>query len=316
MKTESKPPSPRHELDKHVPAQIWEQIFSYLYPSQLCRLSMVNKAFEIIISSLPIWRYLFTKNVFRKQRLRFLRGIPESKSYMLYMCANSLHICEECGYQERFGSKNLADLPLPVLVRLSKRHCSSDEELVLSDEQIVSQLENIVFQAGQSKFLDEEDESSDEENEYSDEENESSDEKIGSSDEKIGSLDEEIESSDESIEYLGSQLNLTWTVRKCHNCRRAQGEGLGNAEFEATVPRTSPPPLPKTVSEWCQIYPGYKRFVDYEGFGYDRTTTEDMVLNDLEIYYGGAVGAEASSKSALEYDDKTKARILWYRQQD
>src|SRR5690348_10681543 len=82
MKTESKPPSPRHELDKHAPAEIWEQIFSYLYPSQLCRLSMVNKTFETIVSSLPIWRYLFTENTVRK-RLRFLRGIPESKSYML-----------------------------------------------------------------------------------------------------------------------------------------------------------------------------------------------------------------------------------------
>ncbi|OAQ32549.1 hypothetical protein K457DRAFT_16112 [Linnemannia elongata AG-77] len=30
------------------------------------------------------------------KRLRLLRNIPESKSYMLYMCAGSLHICEEC----------------------------------------------------------------------------------------------------------------------------------------------------------------------------------------------------------------------------
>ncbi|KAG0065862.1 hypothetical protein BGZ89_007844 [Linnemannia elongata] len=279
MKTESKPPSPRHELDKHVPAEIWERIFSYLYPSQLCRLLMVNKTFETIVSSLPIWRYLFTENTVRK-RLRFLRDIPESKSYMLYICANSLHICEECGYQHRFGSKNLANLPLPVLVRLSESHCSSDEEIVFSDEEI-----------------------------------EFPDEQIESSDEKIKSLDEETE-SEENFEYLGSQVNLTWTVRKCCDCRKAQGEGLGHGEFEATVPRTSPPPLPKTAPEWCKIYPGFKRIVDFEGFGYDLYVNEDTVLSELEIYYGGALGAEASSKSALEYDGKTKARILWYRQQD
>ncbi|KAK5805457.1 hypothetical protein F5H01DRAFT_353760 [Linnemannia elongata] len=286
MKTESKTPSPRHELDKHVPAEIWEQIFSYLYPSQLCRLSMVNKAFEIIISSLPIWRYLFTKNAFRK-RLRFLRGITESKSYMLYMCANSLHICEECGYQERFGSKNLADFPLPVLVRLSESHCSSDEEIVFSDEEI----------------------------EFPDEQIEFSDEKIKSLDEEVESLDEETE-SEENFEYLGSLVNLTWTVRKCCDCRKAQGEGLGSGEFEATVPRTSPPPLPKTAPEWCKIYPGFERIVDFEGYRYGLYVSEDTVLSELEIYYGGALGAEASGKSALEYDGKTKARILWYRQQD
>ncbi|OAQ25155.1 hypothetical protein K457DRAFT_129255 [Linnemannia elongata AG-77] len=301
MKTESKTPSPRHELDKHVPAEIWERIFSYLYPSQLCRFSMVNKTFETIVSSLPIWRYLFTENTFRK-RLRFLRGIPESKSYMLYICANSLHICEECGYQHRFGSKNLADLPLPVLVRLSESHCSSDEEIVFSDEEIV--------------FSDEEIEFPDEQIESSDEQIESSDEKIKSLDEEVESLDEETESLEENFEYLGSQVNLTWTVRKCCDCRKAQGEGLGSGEFEATVPRTSPPPLPKTAPEWCKIYPGFKRIVDFEGYGYDLYVNEDTVLSELEIYYGGALGAEASGKSALEYDGKTKARILWYRQQD
>lgn len=206
---------------------------------------MVNRAFDSIVSSLPIWYYLFTKNCYG-YRLRLLQGKLESKSYMLYMCANSLHICEECGYQQRYDLENLANLPLPVLVRLPKRHCSSDEK----------------------------------------------------------------------IKYLGDQLNLTWTVRKCCGCRRKQGEGQGVQEFEATVPRTSPPPIPKTNSEWCKIYPGYRRIVDFEEYGYNWETKEDIVLSELEIYYGGALCAEASSKPTTEYDDKTKARVLWYRQQD
>ncbi|KAG0053010.1 hypothetical protein BGZ90_006323 [Linnemannia elongata] len=249
---------------------------------------MVNKTFETI-------------NTFRK-RLRFLRGIPESKSYMLYICANSLHICEECGDQQRFGSKNLADLPLPVLVRLSESHCSSDEEIVFSDEEIMFSDEEIGFP--------------DEQIESWDEKIKSSDEKIESLDEEVESLNEETESLEEIFEYLGSQVNLTWTVRKCCDCRKAQGEGLGSGEFEATVPRTSPPPLPKTAFEWCEIYPGFKRIIAFEGYGYGLEVNEDTVLSELEIYYGGALGAEASSKSALEYDGKTKARILWYRQQD
>ncbi|KAG0376021.1 hypothetical protein BGX24_008391 [Mortierella sp. AD032] len=245
MKTESKPPSPRHEIDNRIPVEIWEQIFSNLYPSQLCRLSMVSRAFETIVTLLPIWYQLFTENNFKK-RLRFLRGISESKSYMLYMCANSLHICEECGHQENFDSTILADLPLPVLVRLPKRHCPSDEE----------------------------------------------------------------------IEYVGDQLNLTWAVRKCRICRKKQGEGRGNEEFEPVMPRTSPPPMPKSAEEWCKIYPGLSRVVDHEGYGYNWEMKEDGVLGELEFYYGGALGAEASSKPATEYDNKTKARILWYRQQD
>ncbi|KAG0087462.1 hypothetical protein BGZ92_007311 [Podila epicladia] len=128
MNVKSKPPPSRLNVDKHIPAKIWKQIFSYLYPSQLCRLSMVSKTFETIVGSLPVWYHLFTKNNYGKQ-LRFLRAIPESKSYMLYMCASSLHIWEECYRQEFFDSETLVDLPLLVLVRLPKRRCFSEEAI-------------------------------------------------------------------------------------------------------------------------------------------------------------------------------------------
>ncbi|KAF9535223.1 hypothetical protein EC957_001900, partial [Mortierella hygrophila] len=40
---------------KRVPVEVWEQIFSFLYPSQLSRISMVNKNFNSIVSLLKVW---------------------------------------------------------------------------------------------------------------------------------------------------------------------------------------------------------------------------------------------------------------------
>ncbi|KAG0062051.1 hypothetical protein BGZ89_010967 [Linnemannia elongata] len=84
------------QIDKRVPPEIWQRIFSRLYPSQLSRLSLVNKNFNKIVSSLSVWSYMFSVTFGPKRRLRIHRNIPESKSYMLYMCASSLYICEEC----------------------------------------------------------------------------------------------------------------------------------------------------------------------------------------------------------------------------
>lgn len=84
-------------IDKRVPFEVWERIFSRLYPSQLSRLSMVNKTFSKIVSSLSMWsRMFFVAHSSDKKRLRTLRDMPESKSYMLYMCAMSLYVCEYC----------------------------------------------------------------------------------------------------------------------------------------------------------------------------------------------------------------------------
>ncbi|KAI1321585.1 hypothetical protein EDD11_003065 [Mortierella claussenii] len=75
-------------VDKRVPVEVWERIFNRLYPSQLSRLSMVNKTFNKIVSSLSVWSRMFTLAFGPKKRLRTLRNIDESKSYMLYMCAS------------------------------------------------------------------------------------------------------------------------------------------------------------------------------------------------------------------------------------
>lgn len=84
------------QIDKRVPPEIWERILSRLYPSQLSRMSRVNRNFNKIVSSLPGWSRMFSVVFGPKMRLRTLRNMPESKSYMLYVCAGSLYICEEC----------------------------------------------------------------------------------------------------------------------------------------------------------------------------------------------------------------------------
>ncbi|KAG0198508.1 hypothetical protein BGX28_008043 [Mortierella sp. GBA30] len=86
----------QEQVDKRVPPEIWQRIFNRLYPSQLSRMSMVNKTFSKIVSSMAVWARIFSVTFGPKMRLRTLRNIPESKSYMLYIYASSLYICEEC----------------------------------------------------------------------------------------------------------------------------------------------------------------------------------------------------------------------------
>ncbi|KAF9946639.1 hypothetical protein BGZ72_000151, partial [Mortierella alpina] len=57
---------------------------------------MVNHHFNRIVSSLLVWTQMFPLIFGDNTRLRTLVNIPDSKSYMLYICANSLYICEEC----------------------------------------------------------------------------------------------------------------------------------------------------------------------------------------------------------------------------
>ncbi|KAG0338837.1 hypothetical protein BG005_003614, partial [Podila minutissima] len=72
-------------VHKRVPVEIWEQILNYLYPSQLSRISMVNKNFNSIVSLLKVWSRMFTIAHGPKAHLRPLLGIPKSKSYMTFM---------------------------------------------------------------------------------------------------------------------------------------------------------------------------------------------------------------------------------------
>ncbi|KAF9988604.1 hypothetical protein BGZ75_009102 [Mortierella antarctica] len=109
------------QIDHRIPLEVWQRIFSGLYPSQLCRLSMVNRNFNRIVSSLLIWSRIFPLIFGDTKRLRTLGNIPESKSYMLYICANSLYICEAClGLTENhlyFNKPQPTLAPMPTMTK-------------------------------------------------------------------------------------------------------------------------------------------------------------------------------------------------------
>lgn len=124
------------QIDKRVPPEIWQRIFSRLYPSQLSRMSLVNKTFNKIVCSLSMWSRMFSVTFGPKKRLRTLRNMPESKSYMLYLCASSLYICEEClgltpfatirYYNER---PQLVLAPMPTMTKGSIKYLGEEINL-------------------------------------------------------------------------------------------------------------------------------------------------------------------------------------------
>ncbi|KAF9278310.1 hypothetical protein BGZ88_000639, partial [Linnemannia elongata] len=110
------------QIDKRVPREIWDQILHRLYPSQLSRLSMVNKTLNVIVSSLMVWPRMFYAAHGPKAQLRPLVSISGLKSsYMMFMCASSLHVCEKCFGLTEYNADKAYMLPLPIPVLLPRR---------------------------------------------------------------------------------------------------------------------------------------------------------------------------------------------------
>lgn len=106
---------------ERVPNEIWERILSHLYPSQLLWMSMVNKNFSIIVSSLEVWSQMFYVAHGPKAQLQLLVPTPRFKSsYMIFMCASSLHVCEKCFGLTEYNANRLYILPLPIPILLPR----------------------------------------------------------------------------------------------------------------------------------------------------------------------------------------------------
>ncbi|KAG0053650.1 hypothetical protein BGZ83_000721 [Gryganskiella cystojenkinii] len=82
--------------DKRLPFEIWEHILTFLYPSQIARLSRCSRTMYEIISASIVWSPWFKKAFGPEVILDTLPAMKESKSYMLYMCAVSSRVCEQC----------------------------------------------------------------------------------------------------------------------------------------------------------------------------------------------------------------------------
>ena len=55
----AKPVPTQLSTDRRVPFEVWQHICSFLYPSQLSRMSMVNTTLHKVVDSLPYWSLLF-----------------------------------------------------------------------------------------------------------------------------------------------------------------------------------------------------------------------------------------------------------------
>jgi len=235
-------PKQRAGVDKRLPPEVWAKIFGRLYPSQLCRLSMVCRTFNTIISSLPYWSQIF--RIARPDRqLRLLQGYSESRCYMTYLCAVSLHLCEECFQISRLQEKHLAELPLPVLVTLPNP--------VRNDTRAVA----------------------------------------------------------------GEAVNLRWRVRKCRQCRD---------EHSTDISEDALPPWRREIKEkvWpilggacLRDFPFLHQVPDLHMNPHAHYSEAD-IMPSMRRYFGGPVGVEASRRHTTLFDDKTYARLLWYREQD
>ncbi|KAK3827851.1 MAG: hypothetical protein J3Q66DRAFT_321241 [Benniella sp.] len=109
-------------LEKRLPTETWEQIFLFLYPSQLSRVSMVCRTFYDIVSKLSLWSEIYA-TVHPNNQNHVIGGFKPvpgknlNKDFMIYICAESLQICELClsVYNGTDLSRDrLAFFPLPV----------------------------------------------------------------------------------------------------------------------------------------------------------------------------------------------------------
>ncbi|KAF8936696.1 hypothetical protein BGZ58_003846 [Dissophora ornata] len=123
--------------EMRVPVDVWARICSYLYPSQLARLSLVNKAAYGMVTGLEIWS-LWYKRLHGPPRKRALPMKPisdlsASHSYMLYMCAISFQVCEKC-FRQCDGKRQRGRLAaMPLAVELSSPALEVSNEQVHGD---------------------------------------------------------------------------------------------------------------------------------------------------------------------------------------
>ncbi|KAG0287551.1 hypothetical protein BGZ96_008538 [Linnemannia gamsii] len=111
---------------------------------------MVNKNFCAIVSSLKVWSHMFVIAYGTKAHLRSPVGVPKSKSYMMFMCSSSLHVCERCFCLTGYNADSKYKLLLSIPILLPKR--STDGVKHLGERITTSVDETIVIETMRRHF--------------------------------------------------------------------------------------------------------------------------------------------------------------------
>ncbi|KAK3827852.1 MAG: hypothetical protein J3Q66DRAFT_408947 [Benniella sp.] len=114
-------------VDRRVPSEIfppeiWKLVFQYLFPSQLSRVSMVCHEFYEIVTGLPLWSVIYAMAHPNNKNhvvggIKLIQSNYHPRDYMLYVCAESLMVCELCfavNDDPEVTRDRLASFPLPV----------------------------------------------------------------------------------------------------------------------------------------------------------------------------------------------------------
>ncbi|KAF9349537.1 hypothetical protein BGX34_001752 [Mortierella sp. NVP85] len=292
-----------------LPLEIWVKICSHLYPSQLARFSRVNQTAYCLVASLERWEGWFKRlhgkphtklkylqeGTNLRQEMHIMRPIPGlsiSQSYMLFMCAISLQVCEKCFRRcdGKLQRGRLACMPLPVV--MSQRY---PERLPLPLppplESIDGDESDLEDELACCKFRDDDDEDTEDDDEQDD--------------------DDEDEDDDDDEDQ---EKERPWTIRMCKGCRIKHYERhpeqipqeittsfltkrvlrqkyrLGNKEVQAITTRSRgnrKSGMPVTYSE------------------------ADALIKSRRVY-GGDVGRLAAPRSLLQVMQKLNNRVYIY----
>ncbi|KAF9982137.1 hypothetical protein BGZ75_006484 [Mortierella antarctica] len=109
-------PSPKSSSDSRLPTELWKVVCSYLYPSQLARLSRVNRTLNRLVSNMRIWSAYFVQLRGRRSFPFFEHLRNKPNHHMHYIIALSYHICDHCTILSHPDSpQKFAAMPLSVL---------------------------------------------------------------------------------------------------------------------------------------------------------------------------------------------------------
>ncbi|CAO3564334.1 unnamed protein product [Mortierella alpina] len=115
--SELAPPNNPLRDNSRLPTELWQAVCSYLYPSQLARLSRVNRTLYRLVANMRLWSTYFIQLRGRRWSFPFyeqLRNKPQL--HMHYIIALSYHVCDQCTILSHPDSpQKFAAMPLSIL---------------------------------------------------------------------------------------------------------------------------------------------------------------------------------------------------------